>query len=430
MDYTLTNNGAVLMTQVAAGRTILFTRVESGSGYTASPAGLQSVIDKKQDMFLDEVLFENRQATIKTVLSNMQLEEGYQLRQVGVYAKLEGDEADTLVIIGQQYNGEKIPPYGEGIIQIEYDIAMKVSGTGNVTIEGVGTGYVTKGQFQAHLNDKSNPHQVTKKQIGLEHVPNVRTDDQTPTFEEAEERENIVSEEKLSVIMGKIRKWFADLRESAFCSVANNLVTMLPGSVLDARQGKVLDERISGLYSDMQDLRNDLSALDTRVTNAITDGDLSAPFEMNFLITPYQNNYTLGDGTVTLDVDTATKLQYTAYANYLSETGGYNAKITRAYSTAVKIPDAKCILTFSGACLVRSGYNEHIDNNLKVEVLNSSGAKLAETSAINSTANTTVQLSLASLKGQTVKLRVSMISDGYPKRPRGFTISKLSISNK
>lgn len=252
MDYTLTNNGAVLMTQVAAGRTILFTRVESGSGYTASPAGLQSVIDKKQDMFLDEVLFENRQATIKTVLSNMQLEEGYQLRQVGVYAKLEGDEADTLVIIGQQYNGEKIPPYGEGIIQIEYDIAMKVSGTGNVTIEGVGTGYVTKGQFQAHLNDHSNPHQVTKKQIGLELVPNVGTDDQTPAFEEAAERENIVSEEKLSVIMGKIRKWFADLRESAFCSVANNLVTMLPGSVLDARQGKVLDERISGLYSDMK----------------------------------------------------------------------------------------------------------------------------------------------------------------------------------
>lgn len=263
MDYTLTNNGAVLMTQVAAGRTIFFTRTESGSGYSANPAVLQNVIDKKQDMFLEEVLFENRQATIKTVLSNMQLEEGYQLRQIGVYAKLEGDEADTLVIIGQQYNGEKIPPYGEGIIQIEYDIAMKVSGTGNVIIEGVGTGYVTKGQFMAHLNDHNNPHQVTKKQIGLELVPNVGTDDQTPAFEEAEERENIVSGEKLSVIMGKIRKWFADLRESAFCSVANNLVTMLPGSVLDARQGKVLDERISGLYSEIEGTKGRIDYLFT-----------------------------------------------------------------------------------------------------------------------------------------------------------------------
>lgn len=107
MDYILTNNGAVMMTQVAAGRTLLFTRTESGSGYSASPAVLQNVIDKKQDMFLDEVTYENKQAVVKSVLSNMQLEEEYQLRQVGVFAKLEGDETDTLLLIGQQYNGEK-----------------------------------------------------------------------------------------------------------------------------------------------------------------------------------------------------------------------------------------------------------------------------------------------------------------------------------
>ncbi|MEY8525016.1 hypothetical protein AALA90_18600 [Lachnospiraceae bacterium 38-10] len=177
-------------------------------------------------------------------------------------------------------------------------------------------------------------------------------------------------------------------------------------------------------------MNNGLSALDTRVTNAINGGDLAAPFELNFLIIPYSNSISNVENSVTLDANTANKLQYTAYATYNNETGDYDAKITRTYSTTVKIPDNKCILTFSGACLVRSGYAEHIDNNLKVEVLNSAGAKLVETSAINSTANTTVQLSLASLKGQTVKLRVSMMSDGYPLRPRGFTISKFLISNK
>ena len=182
----------------------------------------------------------------------MQLEEEYQLRQVGVYAKLEGDETDTLLIIGQQYNGEKMPSYQDGIMQIEYNIAIKAAGTGNVTIEGVGTGYVTKGQFLAHLNDHNNPHQVTARDVNLEKVPNVGTDDQTPTFEEAEERGNIVSGDKLSVLFGKIRKWFTDIKDAAFCSVANNLVTTLSGSVLDARQGKVLDDRITGLYSDIR----------------------------------------------------------------------------------------------------------------------------------------------------------------------------------
>lgn len=260
MDYILTNNGAVMMTQVAAGRTLLFTRTESGSGYSASPAVLQSVIDKKQDMFLDEVTYENKQAVVKSVLSNMQLEEEYQLRQVGVYAKLEGDETDTLLLIGQQYNGEKIPPYHDGIMQIEYNIAIKASGTGNITIEGVGTGYVTKGQFLAHLNDHSNPHKVTAKDVNLDKVPNVGTNDQTPAFEEAEERENISSGEKLSVICGKVKKWLTDIKDAAFCSVANNLVTTLAGSVLDARQGKVLQDQITGLNSEINKIITNITA--------------------------------------------------------------------------------------------------------------------------------------------------------------------------
>lgn len=40
------------------------------------------------------------------------------------------------------------------------------------------------------------------------------------TFEQAKERKNVVSGEKLSVIFGKIMKWFADLSETAFTGVA------------------------------------------------------------------------------------------------------------------------------------------------------------------------------------------------------------------
>ena len=79
------------------------------------------------------------------------------------------------------------------------------------------------------------------------------TDDPTTTFEEAGERENIVSGEKISVMFGKIRKWLSDMKSAAFCSVADNLVTTVSGSVLDARQGKILDERITGLYSEIAD---------------------------------------------------------------------------------------------------------------------------------------------------------------------------------
>lgn len=57
---------------------------------------------------------------------------------------------------------------------------------------------------------------ITPANIGLGNVPNVGTNDQTPTFTQAATRENIASGNKLSVILGKIMKWFADLKAVAF----------------------------------------------------------------------------------------------------------------------------------------------------------------------------------------------------------------------
>lgn len=57
---------------------------------------------------------------------------------------------------------------------------------------------------------------IAPADIGLGNVPNVITNDQTPTFSQAATRENIASGNKMSVIMGKIMKWFADLKTVAF----------------------------------------------------------------------------------------------------------------------------------------------------------------------------------------------------------------------
>ncbi len=58
--------------------------------------------------------------------------------------------------------------------------------------------------------------QFDKTKVGLDNVPNVATNDQTPTFTEASTRANIVSGEKLSTLFGKIKKFFADLKTVAF----------------------------------------------------------------------------------------------------------------------------------------------------------------------------------------------------------------------
>ena len=67
-----------------------------------------------------------------------------------------------------------------------------------------------------HSQTTGNPHGTTAVDVGLGNVPNVSTNDQEPTFTEASTRNNIASGEKLSVILGKVQKFFNDLKTVAF----------------------------------------------------------------------------------------------------------------------------------------------------------------------------------------------------------------------
>ena len=62
-----------------------------------------------------------------------------------------------------------------------------------------------------HPSDMNNPHQTTAAQVGLGNVPNVATNDQTPTYTVAAANEALSSGEKLSVAFGKIAKAIASL---------------------------------------------------------------------------------------------------------------------------------------------------------------------------------------------------------------------------
>lgn len=63
----------------------------------------------------------------------------------------------------------------------------------------------------AHIARTDNPHGVTAAQVGLGNVPNVATNDQTPTYTEAGTLAALTSGEKLFLALGKIAKAVSDL---------------------------------------------------------------------------------------------------------------------------------------------------------------------------------------------------------------------------
>ena len=96
---------------------------------------------------------------------------------------------------------------------------------------------------------------------------------QEPEFTVADKRENIASKEKMPKILGKIAKFFTDLKTVAFSgkysdldgkpAIVNNNTATEAGSALDARQANptiegTMANQISQLNSDLNDINGSL----------------------------------------------------------------------------------------------------------------------------------------------------------------------------
>lgn len=82
-----------------------------------------------------------------------------------------------------------------------------------------------------HVNAVTgNPHAVTAAEVGLGNVPNVTTNNQTPTYTEAETLATVTSGEVLSTAFGKIKKAITDF-------ITHKNSTSNPHSVTAAQAG-------------------------------------------------------------------------------------------------------------------------------------------------------------------------------------------------
>jgi hypothetical protein len=90
----------------------------------------------------------------------------------------------------------------------------------------------------------------------------------TPTFTQASARANLTSGEKLKISLGKIMKWFADLKAHAFADPVNNLIETDAAYPLAAPQGKILDGKITSLIQNTI-TKSMLSNQQTNSTNKV-----------------------------------------------------------------------------------------------------------------------------------------------------------------
>lgn len=119
------------------------------------------------------------------------------LRSIGsVQNKLQ----DLLTLLGEQIKGLK------GTTNWNDTPAITLAKTKQTLDEHKTAADALRKDFDAHAADMANPHKTTKAQVGLGNVPNVTTNNQTPTYTQPTTLTGLASGETLSAAFGKIAK--------------------------------------------------------------------------------------------------------------------------------------------------------------------------------------------------------------------------------
>lgn len=168
----LTNSGRLALSKVQADstKTLHFTKFAFGDG--ALNGGLEiertSLVNRKDTSNITRLRVNgDNTCTVGTKRLGNAVG-GYYLREIGLYAK-DPDNGNNEILYGYANAGDDaqyIPASGGAeIVEKTINIIISISNGASVTAT-LSTGvYVTPEEFEAHVNDKNNPHGVTAAQI-------------------------------------------------------------------------------------------------------------------------------------------------------------------------------------------------------------------------------------------------------------------------
>ena len=195
-------------------------------------------------------------------------------------------------------------------------------------------------KLNSHTTNKSNPHEVTKAQVGLGNVPNVATNDQTPTYTTAPTLATLTSGEKLSVSMGKIMKAITDL----ISHIGSN-----------SNPHRVTASQVGAISTEEKGAAGGVASLDS--SGKVPSGQLP---EISSVKT-----YTATIGTTwTEDENTGVKYQSVAISGVLAT---HTAKVDHAYTGSGTSDDYAAFVEAENQYLtyITNGYAETYNGGVK-----------------------------------------------------------------
>ena len=204
--------GKALLLRGLAGERITFTRIKIGSGQLATGQAedeLDNLIHAELSVAISEVDTSQEGLVALTGDFNSEdIDEDFTWRELGVFAKGEDDIEHLFAYANDREAAGTLRKLATNILTEQtMTLIMEIGDVENITaIFSPHRQYAEAADLDDHTGNKSNPHGVTKAQVGLGNVPNLAPSNMTVTFTEAAEAANIATGEKLSAMFGKIKK--------------------------------------------------------------------------------------------------------------------------------------------------------------------------------------------------------------------------------
>ena len=210
-NYCVTNAGVEVLKKAIGGKKVTITAAKSGTDTVPeSELKEQSVLSgTMRNATIANATNQPEGYRVTLRVTNTGVKSSYIFKQLGLFATAE-DESEVLFAILQSENGETVPDESE-LYTYDVSLIIAISDTSNITVNVDKTSYVTEEELDGHKTDKTNPHGVTKAQVGLGNVPNVSTNDQTPIYTVPTANAELVSGEKLGTAFGRIARAVASL---------------------------------------------------------------------------------------------------------------------------------------------------------------------------------------------------------------------------
>ncbi len=142
MKFYLTEAGSRKLASIVTGSTITITKAISSDIVSSEPKRLVEIAGRKQSLQVNSVNIENNVAVVKLTLTNLDVTEEYQLKQIGIYARFGTEE--ILFIVGQNRAGEKVPAISEREIEYDYQISFAFDTAAEVKISVSANDFIKK----------------------------------------------------------------------------------------------------------------------------------------------------------------------------------------------------------------------------------------------------------------------------------------------